>query len=77
MTDPLAEFRAATGGGSGCRIPGARQTMTAQHRDAFDQAMTDRTISAPAIVKVLERWGINVTLHAVGAHRRGQCACSK
>jgi len=77
MTDPLAEFRAATGGGGRpCSIGSALASLTVK-RNVLRDALADRTISATAIVKVLGEWGYPVGKGQVEKHRRGECACPK
>jgi len=78
MTDPLAEFRAASKrGGQPCGVTVVRGALSPAQRKALDAALTDRSISAPAIVKVVGDWGHPLKRYAVENHRRGDCACRR
>jgi len=76
--DLYEEFRTATRrGGRSCAVGALLVTLDTRHRQALVAALYDRTISAPAIVKVLGEWGHTPGKGQVEKHRRGDCACPK
>ena len=52
--------------------------FTPDQRMKLTEAFSRRyDISAASIARVIQKWGFEVSPHAVGVHRRGDCACGK
>jgi hypothetical protein len=67
--------------GSLCGVARIREQL-AGHKDKtlrkdFDAALADSSISAPAIAKALEPFGVKVNHNVIGHHRRRDCSCKR
>jgi hypothetical protein len=78
MTDvDLSEFYAKSHqrGGQMCGVRRVREELDGERLEKFNAAVENRAISAKAISKVLDEWGLQLGLQPIGNHRRGNCAC--
>lgn len=49
--------------------------VPAEDKAALGEALTTPTVTNKAIVLWLQRRGVQIALHQIARHRRGDCAC--
>lgn len=60
-----------------CKIKNILSSMDKDDIAALEDALGDDAIQHITITNVLRKRGYDVGKHSVGAHRRGQCGCSR
>ena len=77
MGPDLDEFRAAVGRpGYRCRIPAIIASLDADHAERLRAALAAPDIQSAAILRIVNRWGVDIRYNSIRRHRAKECACA-